>query len=102
MTVFLCLAKFHPYRVAGKHYLILESIESSAALHRDMAERLYMGPTVTFAPLVQTPPQYIQEFNTKVCQNPQQCLASEGVLKGKATYTRKYDSVIPQNITTLG
>jgi len=52
--------------VRGKHYLILESIESSAALHRDMAERLYMGPTVTFAPLVQTPPQYIQEFNTKL------------------------------------
>ena len=52
--------------VSGKHYVILESIEESGRLHRDMGERLFMSPTVTLAPLTQTPEQYAQKFNTKV------------------------------------
>lgn len=33
--------------VAGRHYLLFDTISKSARLHRDLGERLYMSPLVT-------------------------------------------------------
>ncbi|XP_041364286.1 lysosomal alpha-mannosidase-like [Gigantopelta aegis] len=34
--------------VRGSHYMFLDSIDSSAALHRDLAEKLFMAPSISF------------------------------------------------------
>ncbi|XP_041362774.1 lysosomal alpha-mannosidase-like [Gigantopelta aegis] len=34
--------------VRGCHYVFLDSIDSSAALHRDLAEKLFMAPSISF------------------------------------------------------
>jgi hypothetical protein len=34
--------------ISGKMYLLLDTIESSGSLHRDMGEKLFMAPTLSF------------------------------------------------------
>jgi len=33
----------------GKHYLVVDTIAASAAIHRELAQRLFMAPVVTVA-----------------------------------------------------
>lgn len=37
----------HSISLSGKHYILFDTIENSAKLHRDLAERKYMAPLVT-------------------------------------------------------
>ena len=35
----------------GSHYIVLELESSAAAVHRDLAERLFMAPVISFSRL---------------------------------------------------
>lgn len=49
--------------IRGKHYLLLSSISEAAALHRDLAEQLFMAPVVSFAAINEKPEKYKAKHN---------------------------------------
>ena len=51
---------------AGKHILYLDTIADSAKFHRDMAERMFMAPVVSVAPLKTSPQDYAKQYRTMV------------------------------------
>jgi lysosomal alpha-mannosidase len=48
--------------VRGKHYVYLDDIASSVALHRTSAQRLYMSPSLALAKLDYSPSEYVQKY----------------------------------------
>lgn len=50
----------------GRHFAILDTIKDSPALHRSLALKMYMAPSVSFSPLTMTPEQAIAQYNTQV------------------------------------
>jgi len=48
--------------VRGKHFLILDTISDSVAIHRDMAQRQFMSSLVGFIPNSMTPSDYSKHF----------------------------------------
>ena len=55
--------------VRGTHLLVVDSIENSARLHRDLGERMLLPAALMFHKSVDTTPsQYIQAYNTKVSE----------------------------------
>ncbi|KAK2157561.1 hypothetical protein NP493_1871g00000, partial [Ridgeia piscesae] len=48
--------------VRGKHYLLLDNVKRSASLHRDLAERLFMAPSVSFSQLTTSLVTYNESF----------------------------------------
>jgi lysosomal alpha-mannosidase len=50
--------------IRGKHYLVLDKIESSAAQHRDLAQRLFMGPLLSLLPSSLDPAAYSKLYRT--------------------------------------
>lgn len=51
--------------VRGKQLALLDTIEDSPALHRSLALRMYMAPSVSFSPLTMTPEQAMAKYNTQ-------------------------------------
>ena len=51
---------------SGKHILYLDTIADSGKFHRDMAERMFMAPVITVAPLNATPQAYSKQYRTMV------------------------------------
>lgn len=52
----------HLFCLPGKHFLLLDTPKASSALHRDLAERLFMGPLITYAKTALTPDQYSKQY----------------------------------------
>lgn len=52
--------------VRGRHWIIMESPEDSARLHRPLAFELYNSPLITFAERKMAPSDYIRAFITEV------------------------------------
>ena len=50
----------------GRHLAILDTIKDSPALHRSLALKMYMAPSVSFSPLTMAPEQAITQYNTQV------------------------------------
>jgi lysosomal alpha-mannosidase len=50
--------------VRGKHYLFFKPINESAKLFRDLSQRLFMQPLITFSPLTQSETDYRNKFQT--------------------------------------
>ena len=50
----------------GKYYIILDTIEGSVHQHRDLAQRLYMAPSVSFIQTDLTPDVYSKNYKTTV------------------------------------
>ena len=46
--------------------MLLDRISDSGRHHRDLAERLFMAPTMSFSSLKATPSSYKSSFNTDV------------------------------------
>ncbi|XP_061174982.1 lysosomal alpha-mannosidase-like [Saccostrea echinata] len=51
--------------VRGKHLMILDTIKDSPALHRSLALKSYMAPSVSFSELTMTPEQAMTKYNTQ-------------------------------------
>ena len=51
---------------SGKHYLLLSRISEAAALHRELAEQLFMAPVVSFADLSEKPEKYKAKYTLEV------------------------------------
>ena len=56
------MSPFH----TGKHYLLLDNVKRSASLHRDLAERLFMAPSVSFSQLTTSLVTYNKSFYSQV------------------------------------
>ena len=52
--------------VTGKHYVYLDDIAASVRLHREAAQRLYMGPSLAFTSLQSHMQDYASKFHTQV------------------------------------
>jgi lysosomal alpha-mannosidase len=50
--------------ITGKHYLFFKPINESAKLFRDLSQRLFMQPLITFSPLTQSETDYRNKFQT--------------------------------------
>jgi len=48
----------------GKHYLHLDTIANSVELHRDMAQRLYLAPSIGYIPSALDPGSYSKQYRT--------------------------------------
>ena len=53
--------------VRGTHILVIDSVENSARLHRDLGERMLLPASLMFHKSDDsTPHEYMQEYNTDV------------------------------------
>ena len=50
--------------VRGKHYIFFKAINESAKLYRDLSQRLFMSPLITFSPLTQPISDYQNKYKT--------------------------------------
>lgn len=48
----------------GKHYVFLDTVSNSASLHRDMALRLYMAPSVSFSEITTKQTDWRKKYRT--------------------------------------
>ena len=51
--------------IRGTNYLFVSSIEDSAELHRDLAQRVFMEPLITFVKYSGSEADYIKEHKTQ-------------------------------------
>ena len=56
----------HHFHVPGKQYVLLSSISAAANLSRELAELLFMGPSLSFASLSEKPEKYKTTHNLEV------------------------------------
>ncbi|CAG2108860.1 unnamed protein product, partial [Medioppia subpectinata] len=50
--------------VSGKHFIFFKPINESSKLFRDLNQRLFMSPLITFSPLTQTQAEYRNKYKT--------------------------------------
>ncbi|XP_054167857.1 lysosomal alpha-mannosidase-like [Oppia nitens] len=50
--------------IRGKHYLLFRPINESVNLYRDLSQRLYMEPLITFSPLKESQESYKNNYKT--------------------------------------
>ncbi|CAG2104129.1 unnamed protein product [Medioppia subpectinata] len=50
--------------VSGKHFIFFKPINESSKLFRDLDQRLFMSPLITFSPLTQTQAEYRNKYKT--------------------------------------
>jgi len=50
--------------VRGKHYVFFKPINESSKLFRDLSQRLFMQPLITFSPLTQSETDYKDKYQT--------------------------------------
>lgn len=51
---------------SGKHYLFLDTVQNSGALHREMGLRLYMAPSLSFTNSQMKQLEWSQKFYSNV------------------------------------
>ena len=50
--------------VRGKHFLFFKSVSESVKSYRDLSQRLFMSPLITFSPLTQSISDYQNKYKT--------------------------------------
>ncbi|XP_078577239.1 lysosomal alpha-mannosidase-like isoform X1 [Branchiostoma floridae x Branchiostoma japonicum] len=100
--------------VRGKHYLLLDTPESSGQLHRALGEQLYMAPSVLLGLAGgNDPKQYRKEFRTNYTAMKRELPSSvhlltlemsedETVLMRLENQLQKAEGGAPQNVTLTG